>query len=150
MLWDCAAGQQSPKNFERLLERLEEQTPEVNQFDMYGVYPALDMVAALTTAIQSAMDPHEDDAYSNARLSLATISQFITEIEAADEDGKAPDDKALELLIESHPLIQQQLDFIEAAIDILKDAKPNKTMKTSLRELATNDGVSELGISLAG
>ena len=150
MLWDYAAGQQSSKNFERLLERLDEQTPDVNQFAMYGVYPALDMITALTTAIQSAMDPHEDDAYSNARLSLATISQFITEVETTDKDGSERDDKALALLIEQHPLIQHQLDFIEAAIELLQHAKPNKTMKTSLRELAMNDGVSELGISLEG
>ena len=29
MLWDHVAGQQSAKNFERLLERLEEQTPSL-------------------------------------------------------------------------------------------------------------------------
>ncbi len=143
MLWDCAAGQQSPKNFERLLERLEEQTPDVAQFDMYGVYPALNVITALTTAIYSTMDPAEDDAWSNAQLSLSTISQFLAEIEAPELEGKE-----LSLFIKQHPLNLQQLDFMEEALALLELAKPNKEMKTALRQLAMNDNVSELGIGM--
>ncbi len=143
MLWDCAAGQQSPKNFERLLERLEEQTPNVSQFDMYGVYPALNVITAITTAIYSTMDPTEEDAWSNAQLSLSTISQFLAEIVAPELEGKE-----LSLFIKEHPLNLQQLDFMGEAIALLVSAKPNKEMKTALRQLAMNDNVSELGIDM--
>ncbi|MTI13674.1 YjaG family protein [Sansalvadorimonas verongulae] len=143
MLWDHVAGQQSAKNFERLLERLEEQTPDVEQFDMYGVYPALDAIVSLTTAVHCSMEPSPEEALSNARLSLATIGKFLSQAEA-------PDLKGVELsqYIEQHPLTLQHLDFIDEAISLLGKSKPNQDMKKSLRQLATNDGISELGISL--
>ncbi|WP_281648070.1 YjaG family protein [Parendozoicomonas sp. Alg238-R29] len=145
MLWDHVAGQQSAKNFERLLERLEDQTPDVSQFDMYGVYPALDAIVSLTTAVHCSMNPSQDDALSNARLSLSTIGRFLSQVEV-------PDLKGVELnqYIEQHPLTLQHLDFIDEAVATLARSKPNQDMKKSLRLLATNDGISELGISLEG
>ena len=143
MLWDHVAGQQSSKNFERLLERLEEQTPDIEQFDMYGVYPALDAIVSLTTAVHCSMEPSIDDAFSNARLSLATIGKFLAQAEA-------PGLKGVELnqYIDQHPLTLQHLDFIDEVTALLSKSKPNQDMKKALRQLATNDGISELGISL--
>ncbi|CAM3663646.1 YjaG family protein [Parendozoicomonas haliclonae] len=143
MLWDFIAGQQSAKNFERLLERLEEQTPDVQQFDMYGVYPALDAIVALTTAVHCAMEPSVDDATCNAKLTLSTIGRFISQIEVPELNGVE-----LHQYIDEHPLMLQHLDFLDEAIRLLSTGKPNAELKKALRTLAINDGTSELGISL--
>ena len=143
MLWDFIAGQQSAKNFETLLERLEEQTPDVEQFDMYGVYPALDAIVALTTAVHCAIEPSLDDALSNATLSLSTIYRFLSHVEVTDLKGVE-----LNQYIEQHPLTLQQLDFLEEVVSLIDRGKPNAELKKALRLLASNEGISELGISI--
>ncbi|MCL6271621.1 YjaG family protein [Sansalvadorimonas sp. 2012CJ34-2] len=143
MLWDHIAGQQSAKNFERLLERLEEQTPDIDDFDMYGVYPALDAIVSLTTAVHCAMQPSADEALSNGELSLSTIGKFLGQTEASELKGTE-----LSQYIDQHPLTLQHLDFIDEVCTLLSKAKPNADMKKKLRELALNDGLSELGISM--
>ncbi len=145
MLWDHIAGQQSAKNFERLLERLEEQTPNIDDFDMYGVYPALDAIVSLTTAVHCAMQPSSEEAVSNGRLSLSTIGKFLGHMEAADLKGTE-----LSQYVDQHPLMLQHLDFIDEVCQILGKAKPNPELKKQLRALACNDNISELGISLEG
>ena len=143
MLWDHIAGQQSAKNFERLLERLEEQTPAIDNFDMYGVYPALDAIVSLTTAVHCSMQPSAEEALSNAELSLSTIGKFLGQTEATELKGVE-----LSQYIDQHPLTLQHLDFIDEVCDQLAKAKPNAAIKKSLRELAINGGFSELGICL--
>ncbi len=145
MLWDHIAGQQSAKNFERLLERLEEQTPDLDNFDMYGVYPALDAIVSLTTAVHCAMNPDSEDADSNARVSFSTISRFTSQVEVPDLSGVE-----LNQYLEKSPLMLQHLDFIDELVNLLKNGKPNPETRKALRTLATNEGISELGISLEG
>ena len=143
MLWDHIAGQQSAKNFERLLERLEEQTPNVDDFDMYGVYPALDAIVSLTTAVHCAMTPSAEEALCNAQLSLTTIGKFVAQIETPDLKGTE-----LSQYVDQHPLTLQHLDFIDEVQALLRRSSPNKEMKETLRSLAYNEGISEIGISL--
>ena len=62
MIWDNAAGLQSAKNFERLLEKLDANTPELDDFDMFGVHPALDFIVSLNCAVNCAMAIEPQDA----------------------------------------------------------------------------------------
>ena len=143
MLWDHSAGLQSAKNFERLLERLEQQTPDIDDFDMYGVYPALDAIVSLTTAVHCAMQPSAEEALSNGRLSLSTIGRLLGQTEAQELRGTE-----LSQYIDQHPLTLQHLDFIDEVCELLAQGKPNQETRKKLRELALNSGVSELGISM--
>lgn len=146
MLWDYVAGQQSTKNFERLLERLEEQTPDVEQYDMYGVYPALDAVVTITTAVQCAMQPTLEEAASTGALSLATIGRFIRFREAGELSGTE-----LAQYIEEHELYEAQQAFISEVISCLETSPTQKPeLKKTLKLLAANDNTSHLGINLDG
>nr|WP_281416950.1 YjaG family protein [Kistimonas asteriae] len=146
MLWDFVAGHQSAKNFERLLERLDEQTPDVDQYDMYGVYPALDAIVAITTAVQCAMEPSLEEAASTGALTLATIGRFIRFREAEELSGTE-----LAQYIEEHELFEAQQAFISDVIDCLEQAPAQKPeLKKTLKALASNDNTSHLGISLDG
>ncbi|WP_066017059.1 DUF416 family protein [Endozoicomonas atrinae] len=144
MLWDFTAGLQSSKNFERLLERLDENTPIPEDFDMFGVQPALDFSVSLNCAINCAMKASIDEAASALTVSLSTIGKFIKYTEAAELKGTE-----LTQYIEEHELFEFQLRFIHELIWMVsQQKKPSKEFTKELRLLSANDGVSQLGISL--
>ena len=144
MLWDYVSGLQSSKNFERLLERLDENTPAIDDFDMFGVQPALDFSVGLHCAIHCAMKASIDEAASALTLSLSTIGKFIKYTEASELKGTE-----LTQYIEEHELFEVQLSFISELIStISQQQKESKEFSRELRLFSANDGVSQLGISL--
>ncbi|KEI72715.1 DUF416 family protein [Endozoicomonas elysicola] len=144
MLWDYTAGLQSSKNFERLLERLDENTPALEEFDMFGVQPALDFSVSLHCAINCAMKASVDDAASALTLSLSTIGKFIKYTEAAELKGTE-----LTQYIEEHELFEVQLNFMSELISMVcQQKKQTKEFTREVRMFSANDGISQLGISL--
>ncbi|MGI2026159.1 DUF416 family protein [Endozoicomonas acroporae] len=144
MLWDYTAGLQSSKNFERLLERLDENTPAPEDFDMFGVEPALDFSAGLNCAINCAMKASIDETASALTVSLSTIGKFIKYTEAQELRGTE-----LAQYTEEHELFEVQRRFISELISMVcQQKKPSKEFTKELRLLSANDGVSQLGISL--
>ncbi|USE35384.1 DUF416 family protein [Endozoicomonas sp. SCSIO W0465] len=114
LLWDYTAGLQSAKNFERLLERLDENTPVPEDFDMFGVQPALDFSVSLNCAIHCAMKASVDEAASALTVSLSTIGKFIKYTEAAELKGTE-----LTQYIEEHELFEIQCRFIRELISMI-------------------------------
>ena len=144
MLWDHVAGQQSAKNFERLIERLDDSTPSPDDYDMYGVQPALDTIVGIHCALQCAMTPSEEEAASIMTLSLSTVSKMIKYSEGDSLKGTE-----LSQYIEQHPLYLSQQTFIDTLLEIVrKEKKQTIQAMRAIREFARNDGVSQLGISL--
>ncbi|MFK0573513.1 DUF416 family protein [Endozoicomonas sp.] len=144
MLWDYTAGLQSSKNFERLLERLDENTPAIEDFDMFGVQPALDFTVGLHCTIHCAMKASVDETASALTLSLNTIGKFIKYTEVPDLNGTE-----LTQYIEEHELFEIQLSFIAELINMISQQKnPSKEFTRKLSIFSANDGISQLGISL--
>lgn len=144
MLWDNIAGHQSAKNFERLLEKVDDNTPNLDDFDMFGVQPALDTIVSLTCAINCAMTPNTDEAASALTLSLSTIGKFIKYAEVPELNGTE-----LAQYIEEHDLYKQHLDFLdELLIRLERQKKQSPDFMKEIRTEAKNEGVSQLGISL--
>lgn len=144
MLWDFIAGLQSSKNFERLLERLDDNSPSPDNYDVFGVQPALDFTVGLHCAILCAIKASADEAASALTVSLSSIGKFIKYAEAEELNGTE-----LSQYIENHELYQVHLDFIDELIVLVTDqTKPSKEFSRELRGFAANEGVSQLGISL--
>ncbi len=145
MLWDHVAGHQSSKNFESLVERLEDTTPNPDNFDMYGVQPALDSIVSINCALQCAMSPSEEETASAMTLSVNTVGKFIKYSEVEGLKGTE-----LNQYIEQHPLYLSQLGFIDELIKVITATKKanNQTMK-AIKQFAKNDNFSQLGISLS-
>ena len=146
MVWDNAAGLQPAKNFERLLEKLDANTPELDDFDMFGVHPALDFIVSLNCAVNCAMaiEPPEAELASLLTLSLSTIGKFI-------KYAEAPELKGIELTqyIEQHDLYLIQMEFIEELMQEIKQLpQQHKDPVRELRTFAANEGISHLGISM--
>ena len=144
MLWDYTAALQSSKNFDRLLERLDDNTPSLEDFDMFGVQPALDFTVSLHGAITCAIKASIDETASALTLSLSTVGKMIKYTEAEELKGVE-----LTQYIEEHELFEAQLSFIDELIwRLTQHKKPAKAFTKELRLLAANEGISQLGISL--
>ena len=144
MLWDHIAGLQSSKNFERLLERLDDNAPVEHDYDIFGVQPASDFTVSLHCAIECAMKASVDDAASALTLSLSTIGKMIKYAEADELKGVE-----LSQYIEDHELFASHMAFIDELIAMVSNQKAqHKDFAKQLRLLSANEGVSQLGIAL--
>ncbi|MCL6415341.1 YjaG family protein [Aestuariirhabdus sp. Z084] len=143
LLWDCAAGIQSAKNFEKQVDLLEENTPNPTHFDSYGARPALDSCVLISAALSCAMKASLDDCQSASILSLATVAEFLEFSGALETDSDQP------APLQDQDLYQQEQAFQQLVCDrLLAHKTPTKAFIKQLRELAHNDGVSHIGISV--
>ncbi|KEQ19597.1 DUF416 family protein [Endozoicomonas numazuensis] len=143
MLWDNVAGHQSAKNFERLLEKLEPNVPDLDELDMFGAIPAHDAVVSMICAVNCAMEPDAGEAASALTLSLSTIGKFIKYTEAEELKGTE-----LQQYVEQHELYQQQIAFIQEVLDQISRCKQSPDTMKQIRTLAKNEGISHIGIGL--
>ena len=144
MLWDCSAGLQSAKNFERLLERLDDNTPAPEDFDMFGVQPALDFAVGLHCAINCAMKASVDEVASALTVSFSTIGKLIKYTEASELKGTE-----LAQYIAGHELYQVHQQFVTELITMVsQQQKQTREFIRELQRFSANEGVSQLGISL--
>lgn len=139
-IWEYLAGQlNSMKNLEKALLQMEELTPEPEEDDNYGVYPALDCCLLLTSALQMILDDSIDDVEAAAGLSLATVSQFIELSEDLEEF--VPEQH-------QHELYDQELGLQAWLKECLSSTEPKAEMIKNLRKELTEFEASNLGIAI--
>ena len=144
MVWDYCSGLQSSKNFERYLELLDENTPSTDDFEMFGVEPALDFTTGLHCTLLCAMKSSPEETASALTVSLTTIGKLIEYTEADTLEGIELND-----YIEQHELYQAQEAFIDYLIEtMLQKPKQAKEFVREMKAVAMNNGVSQLGISV--
>ncbi len=144
-VWDSLC-QRGKVNFETQMERVEAQIPSVEDHDMYGVYPALDAAVAVCAAINQAESASVEEALNTSQLSeecVATYLEVIAEAELSDEQ--------LVRFINTHELMEQELDFQRQLLETLTAASTQQaTLLDQLRARAANLGVSNIGICNEG
>jgi len=141
-VWDRLCNRCGAVNFETQMEKVDAVIPEPDDFDMYGVYPALDACVALITTLNQMVEASYQDARQISQLSLEGIETYlevIADAELSDED--------LVRFINTHPLIEIEQQFQEDLLEqLLSSAKNNIAVLDSIRHEAKNDGVSNIGI----
>jgi uncharacterized protein YjaG (DUF416 family) len=127
-----------------LMDQLHGLTPDTGDVDQYGIYPARDVCALLEQALLAGINPDKRRGEDASQLSLATITQFI---EFSEGEGRS--ESALIKLFDRHPLVAREFSFQEELYDLLRSAPhPSSGLFDSLRTLAQDEGVSNIGISL--
>ena len=129
-------------NFERQLEKLEELIPVADDFDFYGVYPAIDACIGLSTLLHGLLD--RDDLFDNmlklSQQSVETVAQ-LEEAQGADtitnENQKENEAVCAEWDVQ-WAIFRPLREATERDIELIKD------LRIELRE----EGVSNIGISL--
>ncbi|RDE18372.1 DUF416 family protein [Motiliproteus coralliicola] len=143
-IWDRLCNRCGAVNFETQMEKVDAVVPDPEDFDMYGVYPALDTCVALITTLNQMVEASHQDARQTSQLSLQGIETYLELIADAELS-----DEQLVRFINTHELIEQELEFQESLIDqLLQKASPDAATLDKIRTQAANDGVSNIGISL--
>ena len=143
LLWQSTYDNKLKLNIDIYLQRLEDNTPEPADFDVYGVYPAMDAVVALTSLISALQSKVEEDIVNISKLSSATVANYI---EATCEQEFANED-ALDDYIFAHEVMQEEKEMQNSLLEIIEE---NPHMKADfikeLRREIVEIGVSNIGI----
>lgn len=134
LVWESVAGQNQRIDFLKQQEKLELITPDPEDFDMYGVWPALDASVALSALLSVCERWDQAELDSIVTLSSSTIESYLAAI--GDEEG------------DRHPLLLaeqacvQQLNGIVQQSGSLSRPKVVAALKEAVKAL----GVSNIGL----
>jgi hypothetical protein len=144
LLWQSLYDNKLKLNIELQLAKLEENTPEPENFDVYGVYPALDAVVALSSLLGALESKVEDDIINISKLSSATVANYIEAI-APDEMTE----QQLEDFVFDLGVMQEERQLQESLLTIVEEQpQPDAVFIKELRKEIVANGVSNIGISL--
>ncbi len=141
-LWDSLAGSGAKMNFEVQLGHIERNIPSLEEYDMYGAIPARDAIIALCTTLNIAIQPDPAEVDDIILLSRETVAGFI-ELNA---DAQLSDEELVRL-INTHDLMLQEDDFLADCLELLISKQPKAAVIGAMKQLASNDGYSNIGIS---
>ncbi|CAM4022305.1 YjaG family protein [Shewanella aquimarina] len=144
LLWQSMYDQKLKLNIDLYLERLDLNTPEPSDFDVYGVYPAMDAAVALTSLLSAIQSKVEDDITNISKLSSATVANYI---EATLEEEM--DEEALDDHIFNHEVMQEEKALQASLLELIEEnPKITADFVKALRKELVQAGVSNIGISV--
>lgn len=144
-IWQSLIPGGAKMNFELQQSKVEDNMPDLDTFDMYGAAPALDAMTCLHATLSCILQGEYEEAVTIGLVSRETVASFVEVSEGNDQMS----DEEIMRLISNHPLMEQEDEFQAQLLERLENSKNlNKEFIASLRELATNHGVSNIGISV--
>lgn len=141
-VWDHLNNTGAKMNFEVQLDKVEDNIPDLAEYDMYGAIPAQNAIVALFSTLNTVLASDAGEVINIANLSREVVADFV-ELNADDQLS----DDELVRYINTHDLMQQEDEFQSVILEILQDDISRGAALKELRELAHNDGYSNIGIS---
>ncbi|WP_114787427.1 YjaG family protein [Vibrio tetraodonis] len=141
-VWEQLTVKNAKVNYERQLEKLEEIIPGSEDYDFYGVYPAIDACVGLSTLLHGLLD--RDDLFESMQKVSQLSVQTVAELEQAQTGIELTNDNQ-----KDNQAVSEEWDVQWAIFRPLKDANERdidliKDLRLELRE----EGVSNIGLSL--
>ena len=140
-VWDHLNNTGAKMNFEVQLDKVEDNIPDLTEFDMYGAIPAQNAVVALFSTLNTVLASDAGEVINISHLSREVVADFV-ELNADDQLS----DDELVRYINTHDLMLQEDEFQSVILEILQDDISRGAALKELRELAHNDGYSNIGI----
>jgi uncharacterized protein YjaG (DUF416 family) len=137
LVWEYATGNNSKIDFEKQQLKLDPLNPNPQQFDMYGVWPALDAVTALSSLLSACHKWDSEEIGAVLTLSDSTISAYLDLIEVGSEAQQ------------HHPLFQLNEDYIDGALSVLTNGTSRTATIKALKTYCAGFEASNIGLSLA-
>ena len=135
-IWEWLAVPKAKINSAVHLEKIELATPDSADFDNFGVYPAIDAAISLSSILLLMMGEDEQGAVVVSKLSQGSVEAFVDATEEQQED------------IKQHPLMQWEIAFQQDLLAFLDSAKSNADSVKTLKQMATEEGISNIGIEM--
>ena len=139
-------------NYDAQIAKLEEQVPDPDAFDFFGVFPALDAAMALMSLFQSIQDPQNSGFENIGKLSENSVSYYVELSLAQEIDAEAPEGDEIIIVpeqITEHPLMQWEIATQHELFDFIKTASENKASCIKAKSLVLEEGLSNLGIEIS-
>lgn len=136
-LWEWLGTPRTKINYESQRLKLDEGTPDVSQFDNFGVYPALDFAVSLDSLLNLISGEDAQGAVVVSKVSQGSVEAYIEASEGEQED------------IKQHPLMSWEVAFQTELLELLQgDIKLDKVLVKRLKSMATEDGISNIGLEI--
>lgn len=141
LVWETQIVKDAKVNFDSQLEKLEEAIPAADDYDLYGVYPAIDACVALSELIHSRLSGETlEHAIEVSKTSITTVAM----LEMTQQGREMTDEELRE-----NPAVEQEWDIQWEIYRLLaaceeRDIELIKGLRADLREV----GESNIGINL--
>lgn len=137
-------GQGGKANFARWQEKVDEQTPSEHEYDVLGVYPAMEACTAISSMLQGLLDREEKPLLDVAKVSQGCIAHFLELTEGAELNAQ---DRAE--LVRTHELVEYEVAVQQAMVSYLEQCQVvDAELVKEVRQMITEEGVSSLGLAV--
>ncbi len=134
-------------NYDVQLAKLEQQIPDPQMYDFFGVYPALDAAMGLMALLQAMQDNEGEGFDSIMRLSENSVLFYVEHSLAQSSDSEVVN--ISQAMLAEHPLVIWEKAMQNDLFDCSKTVRENSSGCAALKSLALGQGVSNLGIECA-
>ncbi|WP_218311026.1 YjaG family protein [Alteromonas antoniana] len=138
LLWESVKSPKSKINFSVQLEKVELLTPDTQDYDNFGVYPAIDAAIGLAAAVNLAKKDDLQGAVVVSKLSQGSVEAYLLASGEATEDD-----------VKAHPLMQFEVEIQNALLDCAEQGGRPAETADALKALALEEGISNIGIDLS-
>lgn len=150
-LWERLLVKGAKVNLTSMEDKIESMTPDEQDFDMYGVYPAIYFCTALLSYINGLQNEDDLDPVAVSKISQGSIVHLIEYQAAASVEDSEQFVELDNSEIREHELMLAEMAFLQSAIEFvenlnLKDTDA-KTIRQQAIDFALADGVSNIGIA---
>lgn len=137
LFWEVSTNRSMKLSSESQGEKLEEITPNIDDYDNLGVYAALDFCMACSAVLQLIANEEPQAAVMVSKLSQGCVERHIVVSEERELSGAA---------LKAHPLMAFEIDTLTNLLAICKQRKLSTQDINTLRQDIIEQGISSLGI----
>ncbi len=140
LVWETLTVKDAKVNFDAQLEKLEEAIPAAEDYDLYGIYPAIDACVALSELLHSRLSGETlEHAIEVSKASITSVAM----LEMTHAGREMSDDE-----LKENPSVEQEWDIQWEIFRLLADCEERdieliKGLRSDLRE----SGISNIGIN---
>ena len=143
VVWQWLA-QGGKANFARWQEKVDEVTPSEYDYDVLGVYPAMEACVAISTMLQGLIDKESKPLLDVAKVSQGSVAHFLELTEGAELDGEQRAQ-----MLRDHELTRYEIDVQQALVEFLSESPDiDLELVRELREQIRDEGMTSLGLAL--
>ncbi len=137
LVWEWLRTPRSKINFAVHLEKVEDATPDTQDYDFYGVYPAIDAAMAMSALINLVLAQDEQGAVVISKLSQGSVEAFLLLSDEATDDN-----------VKDHPLMQFEIETQQELLAQLDTMGRKPEALDAFRAMSLEAGMSNIGLEL--
>ena len=134
-------------NYDAQINKLEPQVPDPQEFDFFGVFPAIDATMAMMSLLQAMQDKEIQGAEIVSRLSENSVSYYV-ELIIAEQRAENDESEITNKEIELDPLMEWEFDTQNELYYAIKELPENKDTCLKIKAMVLEEGLSNLGIEV--